>query len=534
MTEKMKSVCVGRFLVDVPARAQVSLSLEMIDGFEIDRQEESEAAFRDRVAARESAIRARGTATDGTGGMVAASEVRLATMTGRIFVFGRNRGYLMKGDHRVDDEFVSLEAHAHVSGTSFTLSMKYANEADAKAAEALLARLHLRGQDEIPVSPGFCIEGAFFAEPLPRHKTEHVAMHLGLPGHPDLAMAFVSMPGGGSDPDLLARSAATDASDSAAEALRVTKLRSRKRDINGLPGEESLERFRELNFATTYSFMWETRGLDDDPLHPFLSLELQAGINPEPGGKPLDASLHEDAVLALWDAISSSIRLRPHDPPPSADPPPGPPPPSLGATASAGDICPQSGWWQCREGAPGIDVHGGQLQYLRQGEPMPQALLLPRQSLWQKLRRIQPSMESPRLTAWTLVDRRLRPRPTSSMALALAQAAPPVAGPTPPAAGVRAIAGTRARTGEACPASGWWRCEEAQALDGTRWFARGSVLPAASFQLPNGAFARADTPELIQRRSLWQLVRQVDAPAIVRPDPGVVADPSDDEPPALA
>ena len=43
-------------------------------------------------------------------------------------------------------------------------------------------------------------------------------------------------------------------------------------------------------------------------MQPFLSLELQAGISPEPGGKPVNSSLHEDAVLALWDVISSSIR----------------------------------------------------------------------------------------------------------------------------------------------------------------------------------------------------------------------------------
>ena len=29
-----------------------------------------------------------------------------------------------------------------------------------------------------------------------------------------------------------------------------------------------------------------------------------------PGGKPVDASLHEHAVLALWGGIASSIRLR--------------------------------------------------------------------------------------------------------------------------------------------------------------------------------------------------------------------------------
>ena len=530
MTEKMKSVCVGRYLVDVPAQAEVSLSHEMIDGFDVATVDESEDVFRERLASREADIQARGSATDGTGGMVEAADLRIDGMVGRTFVFGRNRGYLMKGDQRIEDEFVSVEAHARIGGLSFVLSMKYAGEADARLAEALLARLRPRGEEEIPTMPGFCIRRAIFAEPLPVHRSEHAAMHITLPDHPDVAMAFVSMPGGGTDPDLLARSADTDAADTAVESLRVTKLRADKRSINGLAGEELLERFRELNFATTFAFMWETRGVDSDPMQPFLSLELQAGVSHEPGGKPADSSLHEDAVLALWDAVASSIRLRPDGPPPTAHPSQEPQGPKLGVTANAGDVCPQSGWWRCREGGAGIDVHGGQVQYIRKGERMPQALLLPKQTLWQKVRRVQPSMESPRLTAWTLVDKRMRPRVTS--VVSLAQATAPPAGFELTAAEPRAAVGAYVRTGEVCPASGWWRCEEVHALDGTRWFARGSLLPMATFQVPPGVFGKADEPEVIQRRSLWQLMRQVEASAVAQSAPP--AGPAAGEPPAFA
>lgn len=530
MTEKMKTVCVGRFLVDVPANAAVGLSREMIDGFTIDTVEETDAAFRERIAAREADIQSRGSAVDGTGGMVEASDLHVSGMIGRKFGFGRNRGYLMEGNRRIDDEYVSVEAHGHTGGMSFSLSMKIADLADAKVAEALLARLRLRGEDEVPSVPGFCVRRAVFEEPLPPHSTEHIVMHVGLPNHPDVGMAFASLPGGGTR-GLLARVEEMDAEASADEMLRVTKLRTGKRDINDISGEETLERVREFNFATTFGFTWETQGVKDDPRQPFVSFELSTGISPEPGGKPVDSSLHEDAVLALWDAISSSIRLRPNGPPPATDPPSEPPGPKLGTTANAGDICPQSGWWQCREGGPGIDVQGGQVQYIRQGERMPQALLLPKQTLWQKVRRIQPSMESPHLTAWTLVDKRMRPRVTS--VVSLAQAGPAPAG-FEPAAEPRAAVGTYVRTGETCPASGWWRCEEVHALDGTRWFAYGSVLPVATFQVPPGVFGKADGPEVIQRRSLWQLMRQVDAPAMTQATPQAGTDLPLREPPTPA
>jgi hypothetical protein len=533
MTEKMKTVCVGRFLVDVPAQAEVSLSREMIDGFEVETVPESEADFYARVAAREVSVAAKSTDAEGKskGGMVEARDLRISGMVGKTLIFGRDRTHGFDDGRRVEVEWVSVEAYAHVGDISISLSMKYANEEKAKAAETLLSRVQVLREDEIPSLPGFCVERVVFAEPLPPHDTEHIVMHIGLPDHPDLGMAFASLPGGGRSRSLLSRVSDNDAEAGADEMLRVTKLRAEKRDINTLPGEEVLERVRELNFATTFGFMWETQGVKNDPLQPFLSLELHAGISREPGGKPADSSLHEDAVLALWDTVASSIRLRPSGPPPAADPPQEPPAPKLGMTANAGDVCPQSGWWQCREGGPGIDVHGGQVQYIRKGERMPQVLLLPRQTLWQKVRRIQPSMESPRLTAWTLVDKRMRPRVAS--VVSLAQAGPPVPG-FEPVVGARAAVGTYVRTGEVCPASGWWRCEEVHALDNTRWFAGGSVLPPATFQVPAGVFGKADGPEVIQRRSLWQLVRQVEAPVLAQSAPQSSADVSVDEPPAHA
>ncbi|WP_425260217.1 T6SS immunity protein Tli4 family protein [Massilia luteola] len=69
---------------------------------------------------------------------------------------------------------------------------------------------------------------------------------------------------------------------------------------------------------------WETQGIPDDPKQPFLSLALHGGIGSCPGGTPIDTSLHEGAVLAPWDSISSSIRRRPVKPlenhPPSDKP----------------------------------------------------------------------------------------------------------------------------------------------------------------------------------------------------------------------
>jgi hypothetical protein len=529
MTEKMKTVCVGRYLVDVPVLAEVSYSGSMLDGFEIATVEESEAAFRERVAARETELKTRrpDPATRTDGGMVEARELHIPGMLGRTFIYGRSRGYLMEGDRRIYSESVSIESHAHMDGVSFSLSADTAKETSAKDAEALLARVRLRGGDEIPKEPGFCVSRGVFADPLPDHRNEHIVMHLGLPEHPDLGLNLASLAGARPATSLLARTAETDATSSPEISLRMTKMREGKRNINGVDGEEVLLRAREYNFTTTYGFNWEAPGKTDDAMFPFLSLELRTGISDRPGGKPVESSLHEDALLELWNSIASSIRLRKDDPPSHPGPRPNPSGPKLGAVATAGDICPQSGWWRCNEGGPETDVHGGRLQYVRKGDRMPQALLLPRQSMWQKLKRIQPSMESSQPTAWTLADKRQRPRP--STAVALAPAVAPTPGADTGAGDMRAVApGAYARTGEVCPASGWWRCEEPNALDGARWFAQGSVLPPATFKVPAGVFAKSSGPELIQRRSAWQLCRLA-GPTMVEAAPDGL---SPDAPPA--
>jgi hypothetical protein len=515
MTEKMKTVCVGRYLVDVPSEAEVSLSGERMSGFAINTVEESETAFHQRVGAREAEIVKRGADHDdnGEGGMIEARDLHIPGLIGRSFVYGRSRGYMMNGDRRIDMESVSIEVHAHMGELSFSLSATSKQASSVGEAEALLSRLQIRGEEEIPVVPGFCIWRGVFAEPLPEHKNEHVILHLGLPGHPDMGLALSSTPSGQTGRGLLERVAETDAEATADEMLRATKLRSGKRSINGIDGEEVLERVRELNFTTGYSFMWEAHGIEDDHLQPYLLLNMETGTNPRPGGKPVDSSLHEDAVLALWDRISSSIRLRKSDSPPPTDTPPESSGPKLGAFATAGEVCSQSGWWKCREGGPGVDVQGGAVQWIRKGERMPQALLLPRQTLWQKLRGLQPSIEPSRPTTWKLVDKRLRPRTPALVALA-PPGAVSGAGGTPPEAVPAAALGTNVRTGEVCPASGWWRCEETHALDGTRWFPRGSSLPAATFQVPPGVFGRSAGPEVIQRRSTWQLMRQAEAEGV--------------------
>lgn len=502
MTEKMKTVCVGRFLIDLPASAEVSLGRAYVDGFDIEAEAETEESFRARVAAREAELN--GTKNElGRKNLELAQAISVNGFAGKIFMSGRWHTYGFEYGVRKDSEFVELNGYVHKQGISVTFTSKDYIPQFAKNLPKLISQLRLLAPDEIPTAAGFCLGRAMLVDPLSAEQRERVAMFAGLPGHPDIAIAFSTMAGLKPQRSLLARNAAAAAGDPFYIRAAFTTLREGVRTINGLSGEELAMRVRELNFTTNYTFDWEMAGTRNDVLAPLLTLELESGIRPQAGAKPVQSSLSEPALAELWDKVASSIRVRRWQPAAAAQV--QEPKPSLGAVVQAGEACPQSGWWQCGDEGGGVQVLGGTRQFFRHGQQVPQALLLPPQTLWERVRGLQPSYESTTPTTWKLVDRRSRQRLAPQLPLADPVPAGPAVEPLPKA---EAPIGALVSTGAPCPASGWWRCEEPQSLDGTRWFPASCLLPPATFAVDAHAVGRAaGGPTSIQRRASWRLVR---------------------------
>jgi hypothetical protein len=513
MTEKMKTVCVGRMLIDLPQEAQSQLFRVWIDGFDIEAFAESPEAFSTRVAAREAEIRAIPDRLGGNKNMESVREVKTDSgLAGKLFVHGRKvtegtEGYSVETLRHYRYENIALEAHVHGNGISIDVSAKKYDPALIENLSKLVAQLVANPQNRISAEPGFCFDRAYVRDPLTAEQGERIVLAAGLPSHPDIDIRFDTMAGTKpSSQGLLERNEAAHARTPAILNMRFTKLRAAPRTIGGLAGEELAERVIEENFSIIYGFEWDVNGTEDNVFVPDVALIMSTGKS---NAGPVPSSLSQSAALALWDKISSSIRIRPTQAPKVSAA--GTPP--LGTLATAGEPCPQSGWWQCGDGGEGVRVHGGQRQYIRQGDPMPQALLLPEQTLWEKVRGLQPSFEANALTGWRLADKRSRRRVVPEVPLAQATAAAPVA----PAmvSGERASLGAYAITGNPCPASGWWQCQESDALDGTRWFAQGSLLPAATFVVPGRSFGKSTgTPTAIQGRGTWRLMRLAPAPGV--------------------
>jgi hypothetical protein len=510
----MKTVCVGRFLIDLPEGAILSRTQTFIDGFHVSAFAETTEAFERRVAARQSFIEAQPNELRRKN-LESVGKVDVNGFVGKMFIFGRNSSYTMELGKRNVWENVIVEAYVHSEGISFDFISDGYDPRLVGNLPRLIKQLRPVAASDIPLTPGFCFGSGMFLDPLSAEQGEGTTIFTSIAGHPDIAIVFSTMAGTRPGPGLIERSARAAAREPFWARAAFQTLREGKRSINGLAGEEIAVKVTELNFSTVYGLDWEMAGAENDVLAPFLHLEMETGRNPHAGGKPVQSSLAQPAVLELWDKISSSIRLRPSAPVKASSTEPVTAP--LGSFASAGEVCPQTGWWQCGDAVGGVAVLGGQRQFLREGQRMPQALLLPPQTGWEKLRGVQRSYEAATPTSWKLADKRTRTRHRLDGQLAQAAFVPHVdaqgaigAASVPPEGAVPV--GTHVKTGDVCPASGWWRCEEAQALDGTRWFAQGSPLPVATFQVPKGLFGKtAGGPETIQRRSDWQLVRHAGA-----------------------
>ncbi len=318
MTDKLKTVCVGRFLIDMPEEAQLELRGARIDSFDIAGFNETLDEFEKRVADREEQL---GATPDRRGGNKNLESVRAVEtgngLIGKIFIHSRTvtegtQGNGLGGVEHYRDEGISTEALVHGQGISIDLFSKDRGVEWIEDLPRLVNQLAANPDNRIPAEPGFCMDRLYMRDPLSADQREQITMFAGLPSHPDVEFRFILAAGLKPDAQgLLARTGAADAKWSIMDLMRVTRLRGAPREIGGVTGEELVERVVEVNDARVHSFRWEVSGTEDDVLVPHLVFSMTTGVGQ---GKPVPSSLSDGAALGLRDKIISSIRLRPTQP----------------------------------------------------------------------------------------------------------------------------------------------------------------------------------------------------------------------------
>ena len=407
--EKTKTVCFGRFMVDVPASAtivwggtDVPLGVTIYhDGVEevkglarkfIDELKSEKAIYLNNIPLLISVDDMRqpeGQIVTGYEGFEAMAELKIS------------------GFFRLNNDGVIIDARP----------LKRQKDEVIADIKSMARRLRQRADDEAPPEPGNCLEGAFLPDSPDdekNHPGEFISIGFRLKEFPDAHLSIEVRPTP-RDPEgssLKAqwkrmREPLTPELDKV--FAKVKYFRESPRQIRDwttgyevlmrAPDEEGVHSFHDFELRFT--------GVLHDPFTPYASVQLRTGVGNNAAGA-VKASLTDGEAVALWDRITSTFRVRPTNAMPARTaganslqhlP--------LGELAATGRTCPQTGWWESDASGK---LQGERRQHIKAGERMPHVVSLGEPSIWQKLKGERPSYRT--ATMWKLVSSDDAPTPT--------------------------------------------------------------------------------------------------------------------------
>jgi hypothetical protein len=422
--EKTKTVCFGRFLVDVPASATVAWGEANIplgvsvyhDG--VDEVKKQAEKFIDELKSKKAIYH------DHVPLLLSVSDV--VQPEGRMIVgyedFEAVNGLKIRGYFRLKNDGVVIDARPLRSDKDETQAL----------INSIASRLRQRAENEVPAEPGNCIEYAFLPDKSTADENrnwEHIRIGFRLKEFPDAHFSIYVAPSNPHDPEgdsLEAQFKRMESGTSREEKkmFEITKfLRRSPRGIHEWQtGYEVLMRAPdEEGSLSHHDFLMKFTGVPNDPFKPYADIQFQTGVADDAAGAT-KASLTDEEAIAVWDKITSTIRVRPTSASPvktaGANSPPHFP---LGELAATGRTCPQTGWWQATESG---NVEGGGRQHIKAGDRMPHVVSQGEPSMWQKLKGERPTYRT--ATVWKLVSYEEAPARTDATAPArtIAQSSP--------------------------------------------------------------------------------------------------------------
>lgn len=289
--------------------------------------------------------------------------------------------------------------------------------------KSIARRLRQRAENQIPTEPGNCIENFFLPDSLDDekdHPGELISIGFRLKEFPDAHFSIQTHPSNPHDPESTSlkrqwqRVIEEPATPEEKKALaKIKYFRESPREIHDWKtGYELLLRNPDEEGVHSYhDFELRFTGVPHDPYKPYVDIQFQTGVANNAAGAT-KASLTDEEAIAVWDKITSTIRVRPTSATPVKSVDAGPRLP-LGELAATGRTCPQTGWWIPDEES---GTKGGGRQHIKKGERMPHVVSQVTPSLWQKLKGEQPAHRM--ATVWRLVAHGDAPLPSADIAAA--------------------------------------------------------------------------------------------------------------------
>lgn len=401
MFEKTKPVCFGRFMVDVPASAivawggtDVPLGVTIYrDG--VDEVKALAQKFIDELNSKK--------AINHDDVPLLLSVEDMVEPEGKIVTgyesFQSINGLKINGYFKLNSDGVIIDARPLRDGRDGTI-------ADMKS---IARRLRQRPENEIPTEPGNCVERFFLPDkqnPTRDDLMEHIRIGFRLKEFPDAHFSIYVAPSNPCNPEgdslqaqwkRIKEDPATP--EEKAALAKINFFRQSPRQIHDWKtGYEVLVRNPDEEHVHSYhDFQVKFTGVPHDPFRPYADIQFQTGVGNNAAGAA-KASLTDEEAIAVWDKITSTIRVRPTSATSVKSADTGPRLP-LGELAATGRTCPQTGWWEHDEPGQKVD---SRRQHIRAGDRMPHVVAIGEPSIWQKLKGERPSYRT--ATVWKLVS----------------------------------------------------------------------------------------------------------------------------------
>nr|WP_314546513.1 T6SS immunity protein Tli4 family protein [uncultured Massilia sp.] len=383
--EKTKTICFGRFMIDVPATAEVVWGKSLVPlGVDIyvngvDEVKKIESQFIDELKGEK--------AINHDDAPLLLSIEDTDQPPGRLVTgyedFEAINGLKINGYFQLNNDGVIITSRP----------LRADREGTVTLINSMAKRLRHRAEDEIPTEPGNCIEHAFLpdlVDPSAEDLMEHIRVGFRLKEFPDAHFSIYVAPANPHDQEsdsLEKQFKRFKGGATTPEELKVLASikyfrESPRRIREWLTGYEVLMRTPdEEGSLSHHDFLMKFTGVPYDPYKPYADIQFQTGVVDDAAGAGR-ASLTDEEAVALWDKITSTIRVRPTEAA-AKNTAAEIPPLQLGALAATGRVCPQTGWWQSAEA--NVARANGR-RHFDAGERMPHIDVAVRPTFWQRLK----------------------------------------------------------------------------------------------------------------------------------------------------
>ncbi len=301
LTANMKTMCIGRYLIDVPAEAEVSLGnaesdsnvIERIPGFP------NQQAYEQKLRDREAELRA---APHKTEGSLLKSVVK--SSDGKQVVF-------VSRPEADDEHMLLIESFVYAPPAAWRIYYETGRARESKVVErtAVLARgLSYRDQNTIPTGKGGCLSDGLLDRTPADAENYYGGARI---QSKSWSLSITSETSGPRDnvtfKDLFRR--VDDAIAMAGAGSGIKKLRRAIVETDGRKGQEYVGLYPDEH-AFIFDAKLELYG-DATPQKPTIKLLMESGWPKKKHPEDPRTFLTEQESMAVWDAVVKSIRPRP-------------------------------------------------------------------------------------------------------------------------------------------------------------------------------------------------------------------------------